>query len=143
MSQKTGDCFYIKINWIGGDSIDKLHLPYFYGHEAEQYAFYRIPKVLISDPRFRNVSTDAKLLYGLMLDRMSLSVKNGWLDNHGRVYIFFVLDEIQELLQCGHEKAVKLLAELDSDRGIGLIERVKRGQGKPTIIYVKQFCEKE
>lgn len=118
-------------------------MPYFYGHEAEQYAFYRIPKVLISDPRFRNVSTDAKLLYGLMLDRMSLSVKNGWLDNHGRVYIFFVLDEIQELLQCGHEKAVKLLAELDSDRGIGLIERVKRGQGKPTIIYVKQFCEKE
>ena len=120
-----------------------MHLPYFYGHEAEQYAFYRIPKVLISDPRFRNVSTDAKLLYGLMLDRMSLSVKNGWLDNHGRVYIFFVVDEIQELLQCGHEKAVKLLAELDSDRGIGLIERVKRGQGKPTIIYVKQFCEKE
>lgn len=54
-----------------------------------------------------------------------------------------MLDEIQELLQCGHEKAVKLLAELDSDRGIGLIERVKRGQGKPTIIYVKQFCEKE
>ena len=86
-------------------------MPYFYGHEAEQYAFYRIPKVLISDPRFRNVSTDAKLLYGLMLDRLSLSVKNGWLDNHGRVYIFFVLDEIQELLQCGHEKAVKLLGK--------------------------------
>ena len=143
MLQKTSDCFLYKNRLDWGDSIDKLQLPYFYGHEAEQYAFYRIPKVLISDPRFRNVSTDAKLLYGLMLDRMSLSVKNGWLDNHGRVYIFFVLDEIQELLQCGHEKAVKLLAELDSDRGIGLIERVKRGQGKPTIIYVKQFCEKE
>ena len=121
----------------------KLKLPYFYGHEAEQYAFYRIPKTLISDPRFRNISIDAKLLYGLMLDRMSLSMKNGWIDDFGRVYIYFVLDEIQDLLQCGHEKAVKLLAELDSEKGIGLIERVKRGQGKPTIIYVKQFCDKE
>ena len=119
-----------------------LKLPYFYGYEAEQYSFYRIPKQLISDSRFRNVSTDGKLLYGLMLDRMGLSMKNGWLDEQGRVYIFFVLDEIQDLLQCGHEKAVKLLAELDSEKGIGLIERVKQGQGKPTIIYVKQFCDK-
>ena len=123
--------------------MSKLQLPYFYGHEAEQYAFYRIPKQLISDSRFRSISTDAKLLYGLMLDRMSLSVKNGWLDDKGRVYIYFVLSEIQELLQCGHEKAVKLLAELDSDKGIGLIERIKQGQGKPTIVYVKQFCNKE
>lgn len=69
-------------------------------------------------------------------------MKNGWLDEEGRVYIFFVLDEIQDLLQCGHEKAVKLLAELDSEKGIGLIERAKQGQGKPTIIYVKQFCDK-
>ena len=121
----------------------KLKLPYFYGHEAEQYAFYRIPKTLISDPRFRNISIDAKLLYGLMLDRMSLSMKNEWIDDLGRVYIYFVLDEIQDLLQCGHEKAVKLLAELDSEKGIGLIERVKQGQGKTTIIYVKQFCDKE
>lgn len=70
-------------------------------------------------------------------------MKNEWIDDLGRVYIYFVLDEIQDLLQCGHEKAVKLLAELDSEKGIGLIERVKRGQGKPTIIYVKQFCDKE
>ena len=69
-------------------------------------------------------------------------MKNGWLDEQGRGYIFFVLDEIQDLLQCGHEKAVKLLAELDSEKGIGLIERIKQGQGKPTIIYVKQFCDK-
>lgn len=119
-----------------------LKLPYFYGHKSEQYSFYGIPKQLISDSQFRNVSTDAKLLYGLMLDRMGLSMKNGWLDEQGRVYIFFVLDEIQDLLQCGHEKAVKLLAELDSEKGIGLIERIKQGQGKPTIIYVKQFCDK-
>ena len=117
-----------------------LPLPYYYGYEAEQFSFYRIPKQLISDERFRGVSTDAKLLYGLMLDRMALSLKNGWLDAQGRVYIYFVLEEIQEALCCGHEKAVKLLAELDSAKGIGLIERVKQGQGRPTMIYVKQFC---
>ena len=78
-----------------GDLTVTLKLPYFYGHEAEHYSFYRIPKQLISDSRFRNVSTDAKLLYGLMLDRMGLSMKNGRFDEQGRVYIFFVLDEIQ------------------------------------------------
>ena len=117
-----------------------MHFPYFYGHESEQFAFYRIPKRLITEPCFRGISTDAKLLYGLMLDRMELSLKNGWLDAEKRVYIYFVLEDIQTLMQCGHEKAVKLLAELDSEKGIGLIERVKQGQGKPTKIYVKQFC---
>ena len=61
---------------------------YYYGYEAEQFSFYRIPKLLVTDERFRSISTDAKLLYGLMLDRMSLSIKNGWTDDLGRVYIF-------------------------------------------------------
>lgn len=114
--------------------------PYYYGCEAEQYAFYRIPKLLISDERFRLVSTDAKLLYGLMLDRMSLSLKNGWLDSQNRVYIYFPVEEVMEALRCKSEKATKLLAELDGKRGIGLIERVRRGQGRPSIIYVKNFA---
>lgn len=83
---------------------------------------------------------DAKLLYGLLLDRMGLSAKNGWYDEAGRVYIYYTLDEIQEDLNCGHEKAVRLLAELDTGKkGFGLIERVKQGQGRPTKIYVKRF----
>ena len=86
------------------------------------------------------MSTDAKLLYGLLLDRMGLSAKNGWYDEVGRVYIYYTLDEIQEDLNCGHEKAVRLLAELDTGhKGFGLIERVKQGQGRPTKIYVKRF----
>ena len=117
-----------------------LSLPYFYGCEAEQFAFYRIPKLLMSDERFRGVSTDAKLLYGLMLDRMSLSLKNGWQDEQGRVYIYFPADEIMSTLNRQSEKASKLLAELDSKKGIGLIDRVRQGQGKPTIIYVKNFA---
>lgn len=114
---------------------------YHYGQEAEHYAFYRIPKLLIIDPFFRKLSSDAKLLYGLMLDRMSLSAKNGWLDKNNRVYIYFTIDDICEYICCSHEKAVKLLAELDTKKGIGLIERQKQGQGKPTKIYVKRFVQ--
>lgn len=117
-----------------------LNLPYYYGHTGEQYAFYRIPKLLISDDRFRAISTDAKLLYGLMLDRMSLSIKNGWIDNEDRVYIYFPVEEVMELMNCKSEKATRLLAELDSKKGIGLIKRVRQGQGKPSIIYVKNFA---
>lgn len=117
-----------------------LHFPYYYGYEAEQFAFYRIPKLLVTDERFQGLSTDAKLLYGLMLDRMSLSLKNGWLDGQGRVYIYFPAEEIMSVLHCRSEKASKLLAELDSKKGIGLIERVRQGQGKPTTIYVKNFA---
>lgn len=116
-----------------------LLFPYYYGCEAEQYAFYRIPKLLITDERFRGISTDAKLLYGLMLDRMSLSLKNGWLDDENRVYIYFTVEEVMEQMNCMSQKATKMLAELDSRNGIGLIERVRRGQGKPSIIYVKDF----
>ena len=114
-----------------------LDFPYYRGYEAEQYAFYRIPKLLISDDRFRTISTDAKLLYGLMLDRMSLSIKNGWID---RVYIYFPVEEVMELMNCKSEKATRMLTELDSKKGIGLIERVRQGQGKPSIIYIKNFA---
>lgn len=113
-----------------------LDLLYFYGHEAEQYSFYRIPKALLADAHFKGISIEAKLLYGLMLDRMGLSVRNGWLDEQSRVYIYFTLEDAMETMGCGHNKAVKLFADLDQ---IGLIERKKQGQGKPTIIYVKNF----
>ena len=85
------------------------------------------------------LSTDAKLLYGLLVDRMELSRKNGWIDAQGRVYIYFTLDEIRERLRCAKEKACKLVAELDA-RGIGLIEVKRQGLGKPNIIYVKDFA---
>lgn len=116
-----------------------LDLDYYYGNEAEQYSFYRVPKVLFTDPQYKIVSAEAKILYGLMLDRMSLSIKNGWADNGNRVFIFFTLEDALDLLGCGKDKAVKLFKELDTVDGIGLIERKKQGQGKPTKIYVKNF----
>ena len=120
-----------------------VQFEYFYGNQAEQFAFYRIPKLLITSPEFKRVSDSAKLLYGLMLDRMSLSIKNGWVDDENRAFIYFTTNDVMEQMCCGTEKATKMLTELDSEKGIGLIERVKQGQGKPAIIYLKKFYELE
>ena len=110
---------------------------YFYGEQGEQYAFYRIPKILFTDERFQNMTTDAKALYGLLLDRVSLSVENGWLDKLGRVYIIFTLEQVMQSLGCADKKATRLLVELEQK--YGLIERKRQGMGKPAIIYVKNF----
>lgn len=118
-----------------------MNYDYFYGGQSESFSFYRIPRLLVTGAEFRHLSTDAKLLYGMMLDRMGLSARNGWYDELDRVYIYYTVDEIMEDLCCGHNKAVRLLAELDTVKGVGLIERKKQGQGKPTIIYVRQFVE--
>jgi len=112
---------------------------YYYGNEAEQYTFYRLPKALFTNNRYKDLSDGAKILYGLMLDRMGLSVKNGWLDDQDRVYIYFTLEDAQEFMNCKHDKGTKMFAELDTENGIGLIERVRQGQGRPAIIYVRKF----
>lgn len=123
--------------------MQKLQFDYFRGMEAEQYSFYRVPKVLFTAECFKSLSCEAKVLYGLMLDRMSLSIKNRWFDDEDRVYIIFTVDEIAELMNCGTQKAVKLIKELDTSNGIGLIEKKRLGLGKPNVIYVKNFMIKE
>ena len=119
--------------------MQKIQFDYFRGMEAEQYSFYRVPKVLFTAECFQTLSCEAKVLYGLMLDRMSLSIKNRWLDEEDRVYIIFTVDEVAELMNCGTQKAVKLMKELDSEKGIGLIEKKRLGLGRPNVIYVKNF----
>ena len=109
---------------------------YFYEEQSDQFSFYRIPKSLFIEERFQGISTDAKVLYGLLLDRNSLSKKNRWFDELGRIYIIFTITSIQGALGCGDKKATRLLVELER---YGLIERIKQGQGKPSIIYVKNF----
>lgn len=118
---------------------DRIKLSYFYGKEAEQYSFYKIPKLLFTDDYFKKISVEAKVLYGLMLDRMSLSVKNQWMDEEGRAYIYYSLEDIMDALGCSNKKAISIMKELDMDAGIGLIEKKRQGQGKPTMIYLKQF----
>ncbi len=119
--------------------MQEMQFDFFRGMEAKQYTFYRIPKILFTAECFRPLSCEAKVLYGLLLDRMSLSIKNRWLDEENRVYIVFKVEEITELMNCGTQKAVKLLKELDVEKGIGLIEKKRLGLGKPNVIYVKNF----
>ena len=111
-------------------------LDYFYGQSGELFSYFRIPKALFQDSRFRQLSTDARTLYGILLDRMSLSAKNGWLDEQGRVYIIYTVREVQESLCCAEHKAVKLFRELEQ---ADLIERKRRGLGRPSLIFVKNF----
>ena len=111
-------------------------LDYFYGQAGELFSFYRIPKALFQEQRFQTLSTDAKTLYGILLDRMSLSAKNGWLDEQGRVFIIFTIEDVKRALCCADNKATKMLRELEE---FGLIERKRRGLGKPSLVYVKNF----
>ena len=110
---------------------------YFYAEQIEQFAFYRIPKVLFTEERFGGMSIEAKVIYGLLLDRMCLSRKNGWIDERNRVFILFTIDEVMEAINCKNQKAVKIMRELECD--CCLIERKRQGLGKPSLIYVKNF----
>ena len=113
-----------------------MTLDYFYGQAVELFSFYRIPKLLFQDSRFQPLSTDAKTLYGILLDRMSLSARNGWLDKAGRVFILFTIEDVKRALCCADNKATKLLREFEE---FGLIERKRRGLGKPSLVFVKNF----
>ena len=115
-----------------------MQYEYFYGAQAEQFSFYRIPKALFTEPNFRELSTDAKVLYGILLDRMSLSLKNQWLDAQKKGYIIFTVEEIMDALNCANQKATRLMVELEKQAG--LIERKRQGLGRPNLIYVKNFA---
>ena len=117
----------------------KMTFNYFYGTEADQFSFYRIPKALFTDSCFKDLSSDAKILYGLMLNQMSLSIKNQWFDDKNRAYIYFSIEDIMVLLNCDRNKAIKSMRELDDETGIGLIEKRRQGFGKVNVIYVKTF----
>ena len=113
---------------------------YYYGNEAEQYSFFRIPKTLFTDLNFKKLSVEAKILYGILLDRMSLSIKNKWLDEENKVYIIYTIEEIMEVLNWGRNKSVKVMKEIEE---IGLLEKKRLGLGKPNLLYVKNFIYAE
>ena len=115
--------------------MEKLDLDFYYGKESEQFTFYRLPKALITDERFKGITNNAKLLYGLMLDRMSLSKKRGWLDEENKVFIKYSLNNIEEDLNVSRKTAGSILKELEA---IGLIDMVQQ-TGVANVIYVKNF----
>ena len=112
---------------------------YFYGAQANQFSFIRVPTILFTDDQYKYVSAEAKVLYGILLSRMDLSAKNGWIDDQGRVFIIFTLSEVMETMNCADNKATKLMKELEEK--CGLIERKRQGLCKPDLIYVKNFLD--
>ena len=117
-----------------------MDFDYFYNRDTERFSFYMLPKILVTEDLYKNLSSDAKILYACLLERSSLSLKNDWIDEQGRVYIVFTVEEIMKMLNKSNKTAVKILNELDANtKGIGLIERKRQGLGKPNIIYVKDF----
>ena len=121
-----------------------LEFDYFYKRDIERFQFFMLPKILVTGEQFKTISSDAKILYACLFDRISLSAKNDWLDKEGRIYIIFTIEEIMKTINRSRPTAVKALDELDKNtRGIGLIERKRLGFGKPNIIYVKDFTSYE
>ncbi|WP_407408194.1 DUF6017 domain-containing protein [Enterocloster sp.] len=115
-------------------------LEYFYGTEAVQFSFFRIPRVLVKGEEFRNLSNNVKQLYGLMLDRTALSQANGWLDEENKAFIYYKYEDIMVDLNCAKGTCAKCVKELEK---AGLIETKRQGQGKPNIIYVKRIVTEE
>lgn len=117
-----------------------MNFNYYYGNQADQFSFIRIPRVLLVDQLFSPLSIQSKILYGVLLDRMGISMRNGWFDELNRVYIIYQISEIQEDLGFSKKKAIDYLTELEQ---FGLVEKKRRGRGLPSILYVKSFMTRE
>lgn len=119
---------------------EQIEFEYYYGEEAEQFNFLMLPKFLLKEPRFAQLSDTSKILYSMMLERMGMSRKNGWFDEEGRPFIYYSIDCAKQETGRSKPTVIKALKEIEE---IGLIERKKQGQGKPTIVYVKKYVSKK
>ena len=134
--EKKLSSFSLQIFKEGGEAMD---FDYFYNREVERFNFLKVPEILVDGEEFNGLSAEAIILYSMLLKRTGMSFKNNWIDKEGRVFIYFTVEEIMKRRNISKPTAIKTLDELDSKKGIGLIERVRIGLGKPNIIYVKDF----
>jgi hypothetical protein len=118
----------------GGVSV--ISFAHFKSGENEKFNFLQLPLLLIKDDMFNKISSDAKVLYSLLLNRTHLSVKNGWVDDNNNIFIIYTIEQIMEDLNCWEPKAIKAMKEL---KEIGLVKSVRQGLGKPNITYVMNF----
>lgn len=118
--------------------MDKLNLPYLKAASARTFSFYQIPKILIDNEAFSSLDGWALILYGIMLNRASLSAENSkeFTDENGNLYIIYTVEEAMQQCKKGNKFIIKTLNQLEDT---GLIERKRRGLGKPSITYVKDF----
>lgn len=115
----------------------------FIGEKGEKFQYIRLPYFLLGLPRFKQLSAEAVLLYALLLDRVSISQKNRWLEADGRVFIYFSQEKACEILGMSRYVIGKAMGELDSKKGVGLIARKRQGLGKPDKIYLYQVAPLE
>lgn len=134
--EKKLSSFSLQIFKEGGEAMD---FDYFYNREVERFNFLKVPEILVDGEEFKGLSAEAIILYSMLLKRTGMSFKNNWIDKEGRVFIYFTVEEIMKRRNISKPTAIKTLDELDRKKGIGLIERVRLGLGKPNIIYVKDF----
>ena len=110
---------------------------FIYIHQKEQaQSFTRLPNFLFESSFYQKISNEAKILYAYILRRTDLSRKNGWADEYNRIYLYYPIEEVAELLHCGRQKAVDTLRELQY---VKLIEIKRQGCGKPNCIYPKMY----
>ena len=133
------NCRLFSLQILGREEGGGMDFDYFYNREAEGFNFLKVPEILVEGEEFQGLSAEAILLYAMLLKRAGMSYKNNWLDKQNRVFIYFTVEEIMRKRHLSKPTAIKLLDELDKKNGIGLIERVRVGLGKPNIIYVKDF----
>ena len=133
------NCRLFSLQILGREEGGGMDFDYFYNREAEGFNFLKVPEILVEGEEFQGLSAEAILLYAMLLKRAGMSYKNNWLDKQNRVFIYFTVEEIMKKRHLSKPTAIKLLDELDKKSGIGLIERVRVGLGKPNVIYVKDF----
>lgn len=115
-------------------------LDYFYENQVEEYSYINIPRVLMTKTAYKELSADAKVMFGILLDRLALAVKYGWIDADGQAYIIYLQEELQRDMNMSKRKVIETLQELEQ---IGLIERIQRGARLADVIYLKNFMMSE
>lgn len=115
-------------------------MDYFYETEVEEYSYINIPRVLMTKNRYKDLSSDAKVVFGILLDRLDLAVKYGWIDDNGQAYIIYLQEELQRDMNMSKRRVIETLQELEQ---IGLIERIQRGARQADVIYLKKFMVNE
>ena len=116
-----------------------MDFDYFYNREAERFNFLKVPEILVDGEEFKGLSAEAIILYSMLLKRTGMSFKNNWVDKEGRVFIYFTVEEIMRRRNISKAYCHKNIGRVRQQKGIGLIERVRLGLGKPNVIYVKDF----
>ena len=109
-----------------------------YIDEVKNNAFYQFPQWLLKEEPYKDLGDKAKLMYMLLFDRRTLSIKNKWYDDDGQIYMYFTIEQFMQELNCSNKAVVKAKKELVE---VGLLEEVRQGVNKPNRLYINGSVE--